>query len=296
MISHGITLPSGERFFGYKKDTRRFQRSALALVGKYKTAPVPASGDLSAFRAPMMDQGRDGACTGYGTSQGLFTACGAAGSPLSFVPSQQGIYWVRALERANDTTPLTDSGAMPADLITMVGRYGILPMRVAETPDGRFGDIWGPDDGPATPNVNDEPDFDALETAGQTLITGEYRIDETSSMAYDQAASCISQVKAPVGVGLFVDTGFMNWTSSLPPIDSIDTGDPSGGGHWVSVDSYETMIVGGLTQRVFSICNSWGTEAGDGGVYRITERALRMAVSDLIPWTVRNALSIPRAA
>jgi hypothetical protein len=248
------------RFNGYIPDDaarRKQQKSATLKFGASPTVPTQAS--LAKFRAPIFDQGQTGSCTGHGTAQAVYTSMNAAGSPLPFVPSPRIIYGTaRTLERASASIALTDSGAMPTDLLTVLRTYGIAPIGPM-SPDGRFSDIWSTDDvwglaTPPPPNVNVDMDLLDLESSGLRLLTGEYRVDEGASSFGPQLSASIAGMAAG-GIGIFVDTAFMNWNPSTGPIQRINLADPNGGGHWLSCDYFYTdpqlgLILGGP--------NSWG--------------------------------------
>ena len=248
------------RFNGYTPDDdhrRKQQKDATLKFGLSPTVPAQAS--LAKFRAPIFDQGQTGSCTGHGTAQAVYTSMGAAGTPLPFVPSPDIIYkTARTLERANASIALTDSGAMPTDLLTVLRSFGIAPMGPL-SPDGRFSDVWGPDDirgianAPA-PNVNVDVSLLNLESSGLRLLTGEYRVSQTGAAFTAQIQASIAGAAAG-GIGIFVDSAFMNWDPSTGPIQKINLADKNGGGHWLSLDYFYTdptlgVIVGGP--------NSWG--------------------------------------
>jgi hypothetical protein len=222
-----------------------------------------ASGDVSLadFRGPNLDQGANGACTGAGTAQIVYVSTSASGNRLPFFPSPRiGYGIVRILELLDASMALTDSGAMPSDLIAVVNTWGIAPIGFGAqcpTPDGRNFDLWGPDDptvpGAPSPNVNTKPSLLDLETAGLKLTMKPLRVDETSPDFGAQLTAGLN-AKSAAGVGIFVDTAFMQWDPSTGPITSINTSDSNGGGHWLELDYLYTLrgkrIVGGI--------NSWG--------------------------------------
>lgn len=281
---------------GYRPDKasrRRLQKNSRAMLGD--TPPFPSRATLGAYEAPVYDQGPTGSCTGHGTAQLVYTAMGAANKTLPWVISPGGIYTpVRAIERALSSPggplpPLTDSGAMPSDLVVALSRYGVraLPDKDVrdEMPDldGRFSDV-------TSTNVNDEPNLLELEESGLTLVTGEYRVDETAVGFQNQMAAAIGDKRAPVGIGVFVDTSFMQWNPLLAgPLDMVDLADPNGGGHWLAVTYYYVGDGGAL---VFGGPNSWGTlwplgghvlgtsPYHSAGHFEVTENFLRKAMSD----------------
>lgn len=266
---------------GYRQDPayRRTQKSSRLRFGTSPTPPPSASLEQYEY-TPILDQNQCGSCTGHGTAQGLYVAFKAAGSPLSYCPSPKDTYaTTRALERAASTSatlpPLTDSGAMPADVMTAISQWGIRPM-TAPSPQGFNSDV-------DPSNVNDEPNLTDLEADAEKVVVGEYRIDE-------QAADFVTQVMAsvaagvPVGIGVFVDTGFENWAPPQPPLNTVDMNDPNGGGHWLCITSYRTETNGKVT---FRGPNSWSARWGDAGHFEVTEDWLKTSCSDAYALNVR---------
>jgi hypothetical protein len=223
------------------------------------TSGTSSENSLANFRYPTLDQGNSGSCTFHGTPQALYVSAAAVGRPLPFFPSPFiGYGVVRILELADANQSLTDSGAMPSDLITVVNKWGIAPIGFGgqhPTPDGRNSDIWTfADTGDVSQNVLDKPSFLDLETSGLVLPIKPLRVDETSSDFGGQLKAAVDG-KIAGGVGIFVDVAnFMQWNPANGPIKTIDTSDPQGGGHWLEFDYYYTfgseLVVGGA--------NSWG--------------------------------------
>jgi len=260
-------------FYGYipDSDVKRRQKDSRLRFGATPAAPNAAS--LATFRAPIMDQGPLGSCTGHGTAQAVFTAAAAAGAPLPFVPSPDLLYkLVRVLERQSAATALTDSGAMPSDILTVLRLYGVKAI-AAPTSDGRYSDC-----DPAT--VNDEPDLLSMEAAGLKLLTGEYRVDETAADFGAQLRAAIA-AKHTAGIGVFVDSAFMAYDGSSP-VSVVNLSDPNGGGHWLSLDYYYQTGYG----YVYGGPNSWGGAWGKAGCYEITETCLASIVSDILLFPV----------
>lgn len=297
-MSWGVLREDGSRFLGYIRDTaskRALQKPMTELLAHLAPINIPSGASLAQYRLPIfLDQGASGSCTLGSTSHATYAALGAAGDPSPTICSQCVGYGIaRSVERVplfgGQLEPLEDKGAMLADVSLGWSRFGNRPMRVQTTPDGRFYDLWTSADVSGVPgapaaNVNEEPDFADLERAGETLYVGEYRIDETSSDVIDQVCATIAVARRPVVFGIFVDSQVFGFTASSSPIDKIDTSDPHGGLHALFTDKYETTSSG---QRVFEVCNSWGSGYGDHGVLRLTDNALRQAF-DVYGWTVRR--------
>jgi hypothetical protein len=260
---------------------KRTQKSALEHPQIARLYTLPASASLESFEAAIEDQGQTSSCTGHGTSQGLWTAFAAAGQPLPWVPSPGGIYKLaRAVARvpnANGSLPeLTDDGAMPSDVMSAISTWGIRAMQ-GPTLDGRSSDV--------TPgNVNDQENLAQLQQDGARIVTGEYRIEETSPTVVEQVCTAIA-AGIPVGVSFFCDGAFENWTAGQAPIGVPNMDDSSGGGHWVVLTSFWTAP-GGV--RVVRGPNSWGPGWGDRGHFEANENWLRSAW-DLYPLAVARA-------
>lgn len=293
------------RFLGYIPDAdhKRRQKDSMLRFGATPTAPPQAS--LANSRGPLVNQGGTGHCVGAGTAQAVYTSAAASGSPLPFFPSPRGIYQLaRILERTDSSQKLTDSGAMPSDVLIVLRQFGVEPIHLPN-PDGRYDDVMGPDDvaamnlyPPVTiiPNVNDEPSLLDLETSGLRLLTGEYRIDETNPNFAAQIQASIAS-NAAAGIGIFVDTAFMSWSGIAGPISSIDLNDPNGGGHWLALDYYYTHSTFGL---VFGGPNSWGegwpsqpmpyngSPFWRPGCYEITASCLQKVMSDCLLFPVKQ--------
>lgn len=258
---------------------RRTQKPALELVQKLHathalTLTAPAKYSLASFEGPTLDQGPYGACTGAGSAQALYTTLAARGKPLGFFPSPREIYTVnRCLERSSSSEPLTDSGAMPTDIITTCTSFGVVKMGPMAN-DGRNFDV---DD----TNINAEPDLVQLEESALNLEIGAYRIDETDPSAIDLICGCIVQ-GVTVGIGFFCDAAFQAYDGGAP-VDVVNLNDPNGGGHWVFIDEYSTDSKG---NRVLTGVNSWSSTWGANGRFSVTEKWFHKAVSDILPFAV----------
>lgn len=277
-------------------DRRKRQKSSVWLFGSSPSAPAQAS--LGKYRGPIFNQGQTGSCVGHGTTQAAQTTANANGAPFGFIPSPRRVYQLaRVLERSTNTTPLTDGGAMPTDTITVLSNWGLAPIGPM-APDGRFSDVWGPDDSNngQAPNVNSEPTLDELQQSGLCLASGEYRIDETGPNVTAQMTAALSAGQpAALIIGVFVDTGFMSWNPSTGPIRSINLSDPSGGGHCLSCDYFYTLPDGTL---VFGGPNSWdvswpggsnpGSPFWSPGCWEMTAACLQSVLSDALVMNVRR--------
>jgi hypothetical protein len=297
MHIRGIALPSGRRFFGYHRDPehKRTQIDIRAHLYALKNTTLPDAWSARPYRSRTTDQGQTGSCGGHGAATGLATAAALSTAffggvfTLPFFPSPKGIYAItRSVERHPNIDgrldPLTDSGIMPTDLTTAVSWFGVRAIG-ATPPDGRFSDVIGPDD-QGVANVTDEEDFAKLETDGQKIVTGEFRIDENSADLVSLVRQTLYAAKAPVGVGTFVDSQVMGFGPTSAAVGPGNQADPNGGGHWITIDGYRRNPTTGLYE--FDVHNSWGDSYGDAGSFWGDEAWLRSA-TDLIAWTVRTA-------
>jgi len=145
---------------------------SLLLGARYGSA-TPDAVDLEPLAPAVMSQGSTSACTGHGTSVAIAIATKGA---LPFVASPRGIYGVaRAVDRQSPIDGMTDSGAMPDQVVRGMSAWGVRPI-AAPTSDGRYSDCE-----PA--NVNDEPTLGEIESSSHALIVGSHAI--TAGGAHD---------------------------------------------------------------------------------------------------------------
>lgn len=201
-----------------------------------------------------------------------YTSFGAAGHKLDFVPSPALPYkGSRDFERVSVHVPLTDNGTTASAMRLFVTRYGLKPMGALAS-DGRFSDA-----DPAT--INNELTLVELESAATFIPIDDYQI-AIDDDAPDNVAKALDAGNA-VGVAVFVDTAFMQWTPNKPPCDASDMRDPDGGGHGISIVKYEILASGEI---VFTIQNSWGVGAGDGGRWLVSSNFI-MSAYDLTAYS-----------
>jgi len=294
---------------GYTPDPphKRVQKDAGTLL----RAAVSTSIDHASHEAfewrPVLDQNRCGSCGGHGTAQAIYPAIWSlTGFQPSWLASPGGLYAAtRELARAAMTpagvplpTPLPDDGVNPADLMTAVSTVGISPMR--RTADGTVVEYGTANASPSLgansdvdpANVGNDSSMLELERDAETLLVGEYRIDEKASdvigLMCAALATGIDGRGSPLGLGVFVDTAFENWDPATGPVSAVNVNDPDGGGHWLAVTSFYTLPNG---KRVFRGPNSWGQTWGDAGHFEVTEDFIRASASDIYVFTVRKAAS-----
>jgi hypothetical protein len=276
----------GPNGYGYKPDPEGHQRTSfrvlkarLGLVG----LAILASTDLSPFAPAVMDQGQTGSCTGHGTSGSVYTTCAKAGKPLPFVPSPKGIYDVaRCIDRApnaNGSLPaLTDSGAAPNEVARAITEWGIRPTQ-APTADGRNSDC-----DPST--INDDPTWLDIEQDLKLKLTGEYTINSTGQ-ALIQDVCLALQAGYAIGIAIFVDMVFEDWTPAQAPLGTPNFNDPDGGGHWIYLIGFRTDSKTG--KKIFKFRNSWGTSWGNNGDGEGTEDFITSAYQLIVMEVTQEA-------
>jgi hypothetical protein len=265
-VKHGL---------GYKPDTAHKRGRAKLSHELLGEAPsFPPADSYESLEGPILDQNQTGSCTGHGTSQALQIACAKASLSLGFRPSPRGIY---DNARLVEESVLTDGGAMPADVISSIASKGVRAL-VEPSPEGFATDV-------DPSNVNVPPTAEELAAESKTLVPGEYRVDNAQDSFIAQLCAGIHQCGS-AGIGVFVDTGFENYTPETGPVSSVDLNDPNGGGHWLCVSSYRTGADG---KMIFRGPNSWGMGWGDNGHFEVTEDFLKAACSDCYVFAVSLA-------
>lgn len=234
----------------------------LAAKKGFAIGTAPPSVSLRPFIPPVLDQNQTSSCTGGSTAAALYTALGAAGTPLSWIPSPGGIYKNgRALDRSPNADgslpPLLDEGANANQVMRGCAEWGIRPMR-GPTAHGYNYDVE-PD------NVNDEPTLAELELEALQLAIGEYAV---SSSGADRRA----ELKAALANGhpiTFAIAGgsaaFQGYSGGVmhaihEPLD-----------HYVWMWGYSTDSNGSI---VWDCRNQWGTSWGENGDFRLYDDAV----------------------
>jgi len=213
---------------------------------------IPPSADLSKYQPQILDQGPTGACTAHATAAAIYTAYEGT---LTWVPSPKSIYAItRGLERGVATIaggtlpPLSDSGAMLADVFQAVREFGVCPMGTSV--EGRNSDC-------DASNVLTEPSIADLEVANSRPILGPYKSDLQQPATLAQAIS----LGFPVVVAFFCDTTFENLQAGQVA-GKPNMSDTQGGGHAVYLSGYTINAAGNYT---FTLTNSWGEGWCDKG-------------------------------
>lgn len=225
-----------------------------------------------------MDQGAGdegtSSCVGHATSGCGTTALAAAGTPLPWVWSPDGIYKnARAVDRTPNPDgtlpPLEDGGAQPNQAMRALGEWGVRPMR-GPTSDGRNSDV-------EKASVNDEPKLGELEDEGATLIVGEYAITSTGKERVREMQTALANGKPFTAAIAASGDAFQGYTSGvLGPLGTdLD--------HYVYFDGYETADDGSI---VFHGVNSWGTGWGESGRFRLHEAGVA-ELGDVVVFDIR---------
>ncbi len=232
---------------GYRRNPSRRPLPSF-VVDEHRRGVIHAMAtvDLSGFAPPIFDQGPTGACVGHARSRGIFTARGAAGRPMAFVPSPKGIYQIaRCYERSSWGAPLEDGGADPVDSIDGVRIWGVKPM--VGLPD-RYSDC-------ASETVNENPTLGELETSREFRLLDDYQIVETgsariASVQHALAAGYPVCIDVAGGASQFQDYagGVRMLTADGAPLD-----------HYVCLVGYNASGFLGH--------NSWGEEWGYRGTF-----------------------------
>lgn len=260
--------------WGYKPTPKSHHRMAFAIhsdASNLEAEDLPPCVDLTEYTPEVMDQGELGSCVGHARASGITTALEVIGESLGWVVSPDSIYKLaRCIERASAVLPhqklpeLDDTGAYPSCAQVAVSHWGVVPMG-ERSPDGRFSDCW-------SSTVNQEPDLLMIERASTTIVIGEYAIGGNAIQRGLGVRKAL-YLGAPVEIGSFVDTNYMNWDPDSGPYGKPNTSDPNGGGHDQLIIGYK--LVG--NQYWYRIRNSWGAAWGDNGSAWVTEEFLAQA-------------------
>ena len=251
------------RRLGAKFDTphrRRLYKPALGPGGWLTTSPTLSTGttSLAEFEALVRNQGDTSGCEGPSGAMAAWMAFLAAGAPLPWFPSEEAIYKdARCMERSPNADgtlpPLTDSGAMTSDVVTIFKSCG-LRKSGAPTPDGRNSDL-----DPAT--INDEPRLDELDEEAETPVLvdpGAFAIDLTDTKQALAVIQAALVAKFPVRIDIICDNAFQRffqrWTKSTPPLSMCNPNDPGAGGHAVVLGEMTVTSAGSVT---LAGLNSW---------------------------------------
>lgn len=256
----------------------RYTALRIARAKGIVAGTTAASFDLEKYAPPVMNQTEFSCCEGTSSSGAIATRFAAKGTPLGWIPSQNGLYVpARAFDRAAqypdaEVLPaLRDVGTETNSVIRVVSEVGITPMGLS--PDGLFCDV-------TKDNVNAELDLAQLESDGVSMLIGAYEIRSSGSRKLQDIKDCIAS-GVPVRVDSFVDIAFEEWTPKRPPVGVPDYSDPEGGGH--------ALYAIGFSGDIVVLRNSWGADWGDGGNILASEAWI--AQCDAYAWDVQKAVA-----
>jgi hypothetical protein len=264
---------------GCSLDRGRHRYTPLRIARMRGIVASSSAGSFSIekFAAPVMNQTDFGCCEGTSSSGATVTRFAARGTPLGYIPSQNGLYVpARAFDRAQEhpsgeLPPLRDVGTETNSVIRVISEVGIVPM--GPSPAGLFCDV-------TRANVNEEIDLGDLERAGTSLIIGAYQINSSGPQKLQDIKDCIVS-GVPVRVDSFVDMRFEDWQKGQAPIGAPDYSDPQGGGH--------ALYAIGFAGNAVVVRNSWGESWGDGG--NILVSPAWIAQCDAYAWDVQKAVA-----
>jgi hypothetical protein len=226
----------------YHKGLKRSTPSKIAhrlgahqhpAIGMALSAGPRGSAELTP--CARLDQGRSSTCHAHAAAAACWTAFNAAGKPLPWVPSPLLIASTTYADLRSATNPvgplpaLIDDGAELQDDANAMTAWGIGPLILAPTIDGRYSDV---ENTPET-GIFHEPDTSQLQIAGEKIIDGEYAIP------IDRNAPLIAAASLDAGIPLW-EGGAVNaeW-ENLGPNDvaqaSAGTGDS---GHSQYINGY----------------------------------------------------------
>lgn len=250
-------------------------RSIAKRMGGMVDHPI-----LRRFLPRVMDQGSTSSCTGHAFAAGIAAALGARSERTGekwddFVPSPRAIY---AEERGLEMVAtglvgdlLEDAGAMPADGIQAIQRFGVVPM--GPPCDGRYSDV-------SERNVNDPATLGDVEFS--TLLLGAHPItSEWEALEYD----LIVALSNGAPVSLAVPGGAQSWrTARGNRLRASDFGsEPLD--HYVLLYDWVRSPEGEI---VWTIRNSWGHSWGHGGDTPVATDFLQQYSGDRYALQVRT--------
>jgi hypothetical protein len=203
----------------------------------------------------LLNQGDQGACTGFGTAE-LWWGCLCRAAKIAGVamPECPSPAWNYLLGRAEDGNVNEDVGSMPSSIMVGGARTGFLPWSECPYSDAEL----------FVPSKDEVAELER-KAADQRVITGVARITSTG-------AAFVRDLKTALAAGYLVVFG----TDVDAAFEALGSGDvwpgckgrPLGG-HCMVLTGYRT--VNGRTQ--FRGRNSWGPDWGDNGSFWMDEAA-----------------------
>jgi hypothetical protein len=237
-------------------DPRDYKVDTL-LVGA--TLEPPPSADLSRFVDRIRDQTITSSCVGQAFSRAVHVRAEVQGLGIPY-PSALSIYTLARLEEGKD---LLDVGCYPRNAATAMSKRGVC----GES-------HWPFDEG----RINDPVPWDVLQTSGDALVTGYYRVTGLGAERCALVRRALSS-GYPVPYATQVDDQFEEYNGH-GEIGAFQG--PSHGGHMTCLIGYRPGAFLGV--------NSWGTGWGDDGFYWISDDRIGSSYcSDFYALTVAPA-------
>ena len=248
-------------------------------------AALPASVDLTAFRPPISDQGRSGACSAHGTVGAVQTSLAKAGVALPGRLAPLPVYRAtRCLERAvahasGTLPPLTDSGAYPDDALRALALFGVETLQEECGHPAPCDEVTSYEE----THVNDEPTAWEFEQSAALKLIGAFDIVTNGQQRLEDVASALAAGYA-VGRSVYAsDDRFQFYMSGV--MAPAPAGSPCD--HWIYCDGYYTDATG---HRVWRNPNSWGEGWGEAGEFLDCEANI-LASDCLIAYAVSEVQS-----
>ena len=241
-------------------------RLAAGPRGLLRAAPSlkPGLTSLAEYEGPLMSQVGP-TCQGHRVAQGLWIASAAAGNPLPWMPSPEGIWrdagiFERVPHPDGTLPPISNDGRTTSDVIRALATCGVRPIKATPSPSG-YTDV-------DEATLTREPRLDELEQEALTLITGEYALDLSDWVEAWATMQALLGQGFPLWVDLFVDTPLevwgAEWTPSTPPVNQIDKSDPKGGGHALLLNELLVGTDGSITPSLLNWWGPWGAPSLSG--------------------------------
>jgi hypothetical protein len=248
--------------WGWRRQSLDHRDEAHTFKAPPRTTPVPRVMDLSAYAAPVWDQGQTGSCTGHALAQIVYSAYVGADPPRPvFRPSPMYAYWqARVMDHLQG-----DSGASIRGVMKGAAQVGVC----AEV-------LW-----PASMGVLQRPALASDLDAPKHRITEYLPVVQTEQDIVDCLAAEYTMI---FGVSIFE-----SWTSAAVArtgsFPMPRRGERVVGGHALPIFCYD------LDKELAYGPNSWSLQWGHGwdipGWFAIPLAVLadRRYASDL--WTLR---------
>jgi C1A family cysteine protease len=264
-------MPTRKVVYGWVRDAPD-HRDVVYSAPLERLTALPPKVDLRPACPAVYDQGQIGSCTANAIAGSVQFARMKEKRTNAFTPSRLFIYYN---ERDMEHTVALDNGAQLRDGLKSVSKVGVCPEK-----------DWPYDDTPADPGTHlfpqgaqetKKPTGDAYADAKKCLAVSYQRINQTLS----QLKGCLAE-GFPFVFGFAVFSSWLGASgtpATVVPLPSASDSDE--GGHAVMAVGYDDA------DGMFAFRNSWGTDVGDGGYFKIPYAYLldNRLSSDF--WTIR---------